>query len=70
MATSRPEDRRTRPRFTLTPAVFRYTGRTQSTVAGPVSGRYYRFGATGATAEVDPRDAPWLGHLPDLERLE
>ena len=69
MATSRPEDRRTRRRFSLTRAVFRYEGRTQSTVAGPVSGRYYRFAATGATVEADPRDAPWLEQLPDLKRL-
>jgi len=69
MATSRPQDRRTSRRFSLTPAVFRYTGRNHSTVAGPVSGRYYRFAATGATVEADPRDAPWLEQLPHLERL-
>ena len=69
MATSRPEDRRSGRRFSLTRAVFRYEGRTQSTVAGPVSGRYYRFAAPGATVEVDARDAPWLQHLPDLQRL-
>ena len=48
---------------------FRYTGRTQSTVAGPVSGRYYRFAAPGATVEADPRDVPWLEQLPDLRRI-
>jgi hypothetical protein len=69
MATSRSQERRRSPPFSLTPAVFRYTGRNQSTVAGPVSGRYYRFAASGATVEVDPRDAPWLEHLPDLQRI-
>jgi hypothetical protein len=49
--------------------VFRYTGRNQSTVTGPVSGRYYRFAAPGSTVEADPRDAPWLEQLPALERL-
>lgn len=48
---------------------FRYVGRTQATVAGPVSGKYYRFAATGATVEADPRDVPWLEQLPDLRRV-
>lgn len=48
---------------------FRYTGRTQSTVAGPVSGKYYRFAAPGTTVEADPRDVPWLEQLPDLRRV-
>jgi hypothetical protein len=69
MATSRYQDRRTSRRSSLTPARFRYEGRTRSTVAGPVSGRYYRFASTGATVEVDPRDAPWLEQLPDLQRI-
>lgn len=69
MATSRYQDRRTSRGFSLTAAVFRYTGRNQSTVAGPVSGRYYRFASTGATLEADGRDAPWLEQLPDLQRL-
>ena len=55
---------RAAPRF-----FFRYTGRTQSTVAGPVSGKYYRFAAPGATVEADPRDVPWLEQLPDLRRI-
>jgi hypothetical protein len=69
MANSGLYDRRSRRPFSLTRAVFRYTGRTQSTVAGPVSGRYYRFASPGATVEADPRDAPWLEQLPDLRRV-
>ena len=49
MANSGLYDGRSRRPFSLTRAVFRYTGRTQSTVAGPVSGRYYRFASPGAT---------------------
>jgi hypothetical protein len=69
MAAGARDGRRRDRRFSLAPAVFLYTGRTQSTVAGPVSGRYYRFATPGATVEADPRDAPWLEQLPDLRRV-
>lgn len=48
---------------------FRYVGRTALTVAGPVSGKYYRFPAPGATVEVDPRDAPSLARTPRLREV-
>jgi hypothetical protein len=48
---------------------FRYTGPTQMTVAGPVSGKYYRFPAPGATVEADPRDASSLERVPQLSRV-
>lgn len=48
---------------------FRYAGRTALTVAGPVSGHYYRFPAPGATVEVDPRDAPAVEQVPQLRRV-
>ncbi|MGH9361734.1 MAG: hypothetical protein ACRD2T_07435 [Thermoanaerobaculia bacterium] len=48
---------------------FRYVGRTAITVAGPVSGKYYRFPAPGATVEADPRDAPSLERVPQLRRV-
>lgn len=48
---------------------FRYVGTTALTVAGPVSGKYYRFPAPGATVEADPRDAPSLEQVPQLRRV-
>ena len=48
---------------------FRYVGRTALTVAGPVSGKYYRFLAPGATVEADPRDAPSLAEIPQLRKV-
>lgn len=48
---------------------FRYMGRTALTVAGPVSGKYYRFPAPGATVEADPADAPSLEQVPQLLRV-
>lgn len=48
---------------------FRYEGRTALTVAGPVSGKYYRFSAPGATVEADPDDAPSLEQVPQLRRV-
>jgi hypothetical protein len=48
---------------------FRYAGTTALTVAGPVSGKYYRFPAPGATVEADPRDAPSLEQVPQLRRV-
>jgi hypothetical protein len=48
---------------------FRYVGETALTVAGPISGKYYRFSASGATVEADPRDAPSLEQVPLLRRV-
>lgn len=48
---------------------FRYVGGTALTVAGPVSGKYYRFPAPGATVEADERDAPSLERVPQLRRV-
>ena len=48
---------------------FRYVGRTALTVAGPVSGKYYRFPAPGATVEADAVDAPSLEQVPQLRRV-
>jgi hypothetical protein len=48
---------------------FRYEGQTALTVAGPVSGKYYRFPSPGATVEADPRDAPSLEQVPQLRRI-
>lgn len=71
---TRPHDgpyasRRARRAFPLAPTAFRYEGRTQATVAGPVSGRLYRFGEPGAVVPADERDVPWLACLPDLRRV-
>jgi len=38
------------------------------TVTGSVTGRRYRFGATGARVEVDSRDGPSLAGVPNLRR--
>lgn len=48
---------------------FRYEGDTALTVAGPVSGRYYRFPVSGAAVEADPRDAPSLEQVPQLHKV-
>jgi hypothetical protein len=48
---------------------FRYIGEKTLTVAGPVSGKYYRFPAPGATVEADPADAPSLDQVPQLQRV-
>jgi hypothetical protein len=48
---------------------FRYVGGTALTVAGPVSGKYYRFPAPGSTVEADPADALSLEQVPQLRRV-
>jgi len=48
---------------------FRYEGQTALTVAGPVSGKYYRFPVPGSTLEADPRDAISLEQVPQLRRV-
>ena len=47
-------------------AVFEYVGRTGLTVVGPVSGRRYRFAATGVRVAVDSADMPSLTAVPQL----
>jgi hypothetical protein len=47
----------------------RHEGQTALTVAGPVSRKYYRFPAPGATVEADPRDAPSLEQVPQLRKI-
>jgi hypothetical protein len=47
---------------------FEYEGPTAMTVTGAVTGRRYRFGATGARLEVDSRDGPSLAAVPNLRR--
>jgi hypothetical protein len=49
--------------------MYEYTGPTAMTVAGPMSGTRYRFDSPGAKVEIDMRDAPFMGALPNLQRL-
>jgi hypothetical protein len=49
--------------------LFQYVGKAALTVAGPVSGKHYRFSAPGATVEADARDAPSLEQVPQLRRV-
>ena len=49
--------------------LFEYVGRTGLTVAGPVSGRRYRFDAPGSVVAVDPADQSSLAALPQLRRV-
>ena len=48
---------------------FEYIGRTRLTVAGPVTGREYRFDRMGARVEVDPRDTPSIAAIPLLKQV-
>jgi len=50
-------------------ATFEYIGRTRLTVAGPVTGREYRFERPGARMEVDPRDRASIASVPLLRQL-
>ncbi len=55
------------PQFVRYPGMtFEYTGLTGLTVAGPVTGRVYRFDRPGARVEVDPRDRPSIAAIPIL----
>jgi len=49
--------------------LYEYTGTTGMTVYGRVSQRTYRFSQRGARLQIDPRDAPSLGGLPNLRRV-
>jgi len=48
---------------------FEYVGRTGLVVAGPVTGRQYRFDRPGARLEVDPRDSASVAAIPVLRRV-
>ena len=50
-------------------AVFQYTGRTALSVAGPVTGRIYRFAGPGASERVDLRDRAGLRLVPVLREI-
>ena len=47
---------------------FEYNGKSGLTAVGPITGRRYRFDATGAVVAVDGRDAPSLSAVPNLTR--
>jgi hypothetical protein len=49
------------------PVEFEYTGRTQLTVTGPLTGAVYHFKATGARLRVHGSDAPSLLYVPGLK---
>jgi len=49
--------------------IFEYTGLTGLTVAGPVTGRVYRFDRPGARVEVDPRDRASIAAIPILRQV-
>ena len=58
------------PSMTRYPSMtFEYIGQTGLTVAGPVTGRQYRFDRTGARVEVDPRDRPSLAAISVLRQI-
>ena len=48
---------------------FEYLGGTAMTVVGPVTGRRYRFGWSGARVAVDLKDARALRAVPNLRRV-
>lgn len=50
----------------VTPLVvyFRYLGNQTIDVVGSATGRTYSFSGAGATAAVDPKDAPFLASVP------
>lgn len=43
---------------------FRYLGNQSITVVGAATGRTYSFSGAGATAAVDPKDAPFIASVP------
>lgn len=49
---------------------FQYTGSTELTAQGPISGRSYRFHAPGSVLPVDPRDRRSLEMVPKLRRVD
>ncbi len=65
-AVMRPGAPRNRHR---TRALFRYLGTTALKVRGPASGRPYRFDLAHPIVEIDPRDAPSLARIPQLQQV-
>ncbi|NII28185.1 hypothetical protein HB364_24090 [Pseudoflavitalea sp. X16] len=51
-------------------ASFEYTGKTALTVTGNVTGRQYRFQATGARQDIDYRDIAGIVGIPVLRRIK
>jgi hypothetical protein len=49
-------------------AVVEYTGATNLTIRGPISGLVYRFVSPGARMIVDGRDAAFLLAIPHLSK--
>ena len=49
---------------------FEYVGQTGMTVVGPITGRRYRFDATGSIVLVDSRDGPSIAAVPNLRRVK
>jgi len=55
----------------VTPHVvyFRYLGNQTMTVVGSATGRTYSFSGVGATAAVDPKDAPFIASVPLMAQV-
>jgi len=48
---------------------FMYTGQTALTITGYISGKRYRFGATGEQQLIDYRDAAAMMNVPVLKKI-
>ena len=46
---------------------FRCTGTSTIVAGGPVTGRMYRFPSSGVSVQVDPRDAPSLARVRNIQ---
>ena len=59
------------PRAPVNPHVvyFRYLGNQTITVEGSATGRTYSFSGAGATAAVDPKDAPFIASVPLMAQV-
>ncbi len=64
-----PVSRPVRRRPVSAAVYFEYEGRTGMTVIGSVSGRRYRFAASGSVLAVDGRDGPGIAAVPGLRRV-
>lgn len=49
---------------------FMYTGKTALTIKGTVTGKQYRFSATGQSILIDYRDAASMMNVPVLKRIK
>lgn len=49
--------------------IFEYQGRTALTAVGPVTGKRYRFAATGSRVAVDLRDRAGIAAVPGLKEV-